>query len=96
MGLDETNALGAPESLGDDELKALLDRLREEESELSLQRRVLHGEIDLLHAEVRARLEKRQGKGTGHLTDVDERALAEILAHHGPPLELPDELAELE
>jgi hypothetical protein len=82
-------------TLDDAELKALIERKRAQEEELSYERRLLHGEIDLLRAELRARLDGRHGEGTGHLSEIDVDKLSEILAHRGPPLELPDELAEL-
>jgi hypothetical protein len=86
-----------PSTLDDDALRDLIERTRREEQEVSYERRLLHGEIDLLHAELRARLDARQGgAGTGHLSEVDVRALSEILAHRGPFPELPDELAKLE
>jgi|SRR4051812_31117654 hypothetical protein len=83
-------------SLDDATLRSLIEEKRRLEQELSYERRLLHGEIDLLHAELRARLDARQGQGTGHLSEVDHRRLGEILAHQGPFNELPDELAELE
>jgi hypothetical protein len=84
------------DTLDDPQLKALIERKRAEESDLSLHRRVLHGQIDLLQAELRARLAKRGGEGSGHLSEVDVEKLASILAHRGPPTELPDELARLD
>ena len=82
--------------LDDAQLKDVIEHKRAEEQDLSLRRRVLHGQIDLLQAEVRARLSKREGEGSGHLSEVDVDQLSEILAHQGPPTELPDELARLD
>ena len=44
-------------SLSDEELKQLKDDLEAQEHELSYQRRVLHGQIDILRAEIVARLQ---------------------------------------
>ena len=43
-------------SLSDKELKDLIDKLTEEENEISYKRRVLHGKIDILRAELVNRL----------------------------------------
>jgi len=83
------------DTLDDAGLKALIEEKRREEEELSYTRRLLHGEIDVLHQEVRARLDARQGKGTGHLSEVDVEQLASVLSHRGPLTELPGELDEL-
>jgi hypothetical protein len=84
------------DTLSDEDLRRLIDERQQEEEGLSLRRRVLHGEIDLLHAEVQARLRAREGEGTGHLSEIDVQNLAGILAHQGPPTELPGELDELD
>ena len=39
-------------SLSDDELKKLIDELEQEEKEVSYRRRLLHGKIDILRAEL--------------------------------------------
>jgi hypothetical protein len=65
-------------SLSDDDLKRLIDQLTEEEQEVSYRRRILHGKIDLLRAELQARLRKTGGKSV--LEDVDVERLAAILA----------------
>ena len=48
-------------SLSDEELKQLKDELEAQEHELSYQRRILHGKIDILRAELVARLQRRGG-----------------------------------
>ena len=40
-----------PSSLSDDELRAAILELEHEEDDISLRRRMLHGRIDILHAE---------------------------------------------
>ena len=49
-------------SLSDADLKQLIDDLTKEELEVSYRRRILHGRIDLLRAELQARLQKTGGK----------------------------------
>jgi hypothetical protein len=87
-----------PELAGvsDEQLKALIEEKRQQEQAISFERRLLHGEIDLLRAELVARLRKRDGgDGPGHLSEIDVETLSQILSHRGPPRELDDELAEL-
>ncbi len=72
-------------SLSDEELKDLIDKLTEEENEISYKRRVLHGKIDILRAELQARLQKQVGEEESPLHDVDVDKLAAILASKGPP-----------
>ena len=43
-------------SLSDDELKGLIEESEQKEREVSYQRRLLHGKIDILRAELVARL----------------------------------------
>ena len=57
---------------------------------------MLHGHIDLLRAEIIARLRDRDGEASEHLAASDVEQLSEILAHRGPPLELPAELERLD
>lgn len=61
-------------STADDELRARLRLSREEEEELSFVRRLLHGRLDILRAELDAR---KGGRGTSRGLDVLEEALAE-------------------
>ena len=70
-------------SLSDDDLKQLIDDLTKEELEVSYRRRILHGKIDLLRAELQARLQKTGGKGA--LETVDLERLAAILAGKAAP-----------
>ena len=70
-------------SLSDDDLKQLIDELTKEELEVSYRRRILHGRIDLLRAELQARLQKTGGKSV--LEDVDVDKLAAILAGKAAP-----------
>jgi hypothetical protein len=70
-------------TLSDSDLKALIDELTREEQEVSYRRRILHGKIDILRAELVARLQKTQGRSV--LEDVDVDALSEILAGKAAP-----------
>ena len=82
--------------LSDDELRERIHELSESEREVSFKRRVLHGQIDLLRAEIIARLRERDGEASEHLAASDVDKLSEILSHRGPPLELPAELKRLD
>ena len=64
-------------SLSDEELKQLKDDLEAQERELSYQRRVLHGKIDILRAEIVARLQRSGGLQA--LDEVDVDRLTDIL-----------------
>ncbi|MGZ4257400.1 MAG: RsiG family protein [Gaiellaceae bacterium] len=70
-------------SLSDGDLKQLIDDLTKEELEVSYRRRILHGKIDLLRAELQARLRETGGKSV--LDDVDVDKLAAILAGKAAP-----------
>jgi hypothetical protein len=71
--------------LSDAELKDLIHKLEAEEDEISYRRRLLHGKLDILRAELVARLQK---KGEGELGQVDLDRLSEILAGKtAPPTE---------
>ncbi len=71
--------------LSDAELKSLIAELEREEDEISYRRRILHGKIDILRAELVARLKR---KGESELGQVDLDRLSEILsAKAAPPAE---------
>ena len=70
-------------SLSDTDLKALIDELTRREQEVSYERRLLHGKIDILRAELVARLQKTQGRSV--LDQVDVESLTEILAGKAAP-----------
>ena len=72
--------------ISDTDLKQLIDNLTEEEQEISYRRRLLHGKIDILRAELVARLQRSEGKSVLEQVDVD--GLAQILAGKAsPPVE---------
>lgn len=72
-------------TLSDADLKLLIADLTREENEVSYQRRLLHGKIDILRAELVARLQKTGG--TSILDDVDVDHLTEILTSKAAPPE---------
>ena len=67
-------------NLSDKELKDLIEKLTEEEQEISYQRRVLHGKIDILRAELVNRLRQKRERGDSLISGDDVRQLTEILA----------------
>jgi len=71
-------------SLSDQELKDVIQQLTQEELEVSYRRRILHGKIDILRAELVNRLRKKHESGEDvlSLTDVDK--LTAILAGKVP------------
>ena len=72
--------------MSDADLKTLIDRLTEEEQEVSYRRRLLHGRIDMLRTELVARLQQSEGRSV--LEEVDVDRLANILAGKAaPPVE---------
>lgn len=67
-------------SLSDQELKDLIEQLTEEETDISYQRRILHGKIDILRAELVNRLRKRHDAGEEVVSVDDVQRLTDILA----------------
>ena len=67
-------------SLSDQELKDLIGQLTEEENEISYKRRVLHGKIDILRAELVNRLRQKREQGSSLISGDDVQQLTEILA----------------
>lgn len=72
-------------TLTDSELRDLIRRLMQEEHEVSYERRILHGKIDILRAELVARLQQQIGRGESPLRDVDVERLTEILSSKASP-----------
>ena len=67
-------------SLSDAELKELIDELTGEEERVSYQRRILHGKIDILRAELVNRLRKKREEGESVISGADVQQLTDILA----------------
>jgi hypothetical protein len=73
-------------SMSDQELKELIDKLTAEEQEVSYRRRILHGQIDILSAELVSRLRENRPEGGTLIKGDDVQRLGEILAGRiGPP-----------
>ena len=71
-------------SLTDLELKDVIRQLTEEETEISYRRRILHGKIDILRAELVNRLRKKHDGGEIMITGDDVQQLTDILANRQP------------
>ena len=71
-------------SMSDEELKDLIGELTNEEREVSYRRRVLHGRIDILRAELVNRLRERREAGDVLITGQDVQQLTDILLGKGP------------
>jgi RNA polymerase-interacting CarD/CdnL/TRCF family regulator len=69
--------------MSDDELKRLIDDLEQKERAVSYERRILHGKIDILRAELVARLQASGGRSVLDQVDVDR--LTEILTGKAAP-----------
>jgi hypothetical protein len=72
-------------ALSDQELKDLIRQLTEEEQEVSYRRRILHGRIDILRAELVSRLRTKHQAGEAGISGSDVRQLTNILAGKGRP-----------
>jgi hypothetical protein len=67
-------------SLTDSELKELIQQLSEEEVDVSYRRRILHGKIDILRAELVNRLRRKHEGGEEIISGADVQRLTDILA----------------
>ena len=66
-------------SMSERELKDLISQLTDEERDLSYRRRLLHGKIDILRAELVSRLRARRESGEALITGQDVDKLTDIL-----------------
>jgi hypothetical protein len=67
-------------ALSDQELKGLIEELTNQEQEVSYQRRILHGKIDILRAELVNRLRRKHEEGEAVISGDDVQQLTDILA----------------
>jgi hypothetical protein len=74
-------------SLSDQELKDLIAQLTDEEMDISYKRRILHGKIDILRAELVNRLRKKHEGGEAVISGADVQQLTDILAGRVPSTE---------
>jgi hypothetical protein len=77
-------------SLSDAELKELIQKLTEEEEKVSYTRRILHGKIDILRAELVNRLKAHREAGEALISGQDVQQLTDILLGK-VPVPPPDE-----
>ncbi len=80
--MDTFPDLGA---LSDPELKDMIQQLTDEEQEVSYQRRILHGKIDILRAELVNRLRKKHEEGESAISGADVEQLTNILSGKTSP-----------
>ncbi|MDQ3934448.1 MAG: hypothetical protein M3340_07435 [Actinomycetota bacterium] len=80
--MDTFPDLGA---LSDQELKNLIEDLTQQEQEVSYERRILHGKIDILRAELVNRMKKKREHGEAVISGADVDKLTDILAGKGVP-----------
>ncbi len=72
--------LGDLQQKNDAQLRDILDQLYEEERKISYKRRILHGRIDILRAELVERLKKKRKTGKSLISGKDIELLTKILA----------------
>ena len=80
--MDTFPDLGA---LSDHELKDMIQQLTQDEQEVSYQRRILHGKIDILRAELVNRLRKKHEEGESAISGADVQQLTDILSGKAIP-----------
>ena len=66
-------------SMSDKELKEMINELTDDERELSYRRRLLHGKIDILRAELVNRLKAKREAGNVLISGQDVQQLTDIL-----------------
>ena len=78
-------------AMDDSELKETIQRLTDEEHQVSFRRRVLHGQIDILRAELVNRLKSKREGGQHLLSGADVQQLTDILLGKVPSVSQEDE-----
>jgi hypothetical protein len=81
--MDRMDTFPDLEALSEQELKDLIRELMEEEQEVSYRRRILHGRIDILRAELVNRLRGKHEEGEAVISGADVQRLTEILSGRG-------------
>jgi hypothetical protein len=81
--MDRLDTFPDLEALSEQELKDLIRELTEEEQEVSYRRRILHGRIDILRAELVNRLRGSHEEGEAVISGADVQRLTEILSGRG-------------
>lgn len=77
---DSSEAFIDFDSKSDQELKEILTELLAEERDVSYRRRMLHGKIDILRAEIVARKKHKLQEGESLFTEDDIARLSAVLA----------------
>ncbi len=72
----------------DAQIREILDKLYKEEQEYSYKRRLLHAKIDILRAELTARLKEKREQGKSLISARDIEKLSEILAKETPKIDV--------
>lgn len=67
-------------AMSDEELRSLIDEYTREEQDVSYRRRLLHGKIDILRAELVSRLRVSREAGDAMISGADVEKLTDILA----------------
>ena len=67
-------------AMSDEELRSLIDEYTKEEQDVSYRRRLLHGKIDILRAELVSRLRVSREAGDAMISGADVEKLTDILA----------------
>lgn len=78
-------------SMSDQELKEKIQQLADQEREVSYRRRILHGQIDILRAELVFRLKSKREEGDSVISGADVQQLTDLLLGKVPE---PEEGAE--
>jgi hypothetical protein len=71
-------------SRSDDDLRLLVAELEAEERDISRRRRILHGKLDIVRAELVMRLQRKHVEGKAVISADDVQRLSRILAGLGP------------
>lgn len=75
------------QSYSDDELRAQLDKLQQEELDISRTRRLIHASLDILRAEIVRRLRDKHKSGETLFSEGDVSRLTAILSSRAVPAE---------
>ena len=67
------------QSYSDDELRAISETLQKQELEISRERRLIHGKLDIIRAEIVRRLREKHEAGESLIDEGDLSRLTSIL-----------------